>query len=769
LYVLAGPWTWTLQSNDIFCSDVFFPLGNDHGFAGTISLLYPDDLSTVKSQVEKLQQNSAAHQSFSFRIIDSYGQVHSLCIDGALSFSEEADYAEAMHQQEMSRLMEERLFHQSCERMSDQLQAYQYAERMNSSGVWTINTLTHEVYYSDGIYRMFGLPPQSLNAHLHTFTPFIHPDDRSVVISFTDRAYREQVPLHLSYRLLLNHGEIRHVQLTTRWRLNARGEALVSGVLEDCTAQVQAEQQIGFLQNSYSMQEQLLHHAESMNHMANWHLNLITRKIEYSDQLYRIYGLKTPTLLNHSVLLNYVHPEDRALMEEVNRRILYEHIAPDTEYRIIRPDGKIRQLRQKGKLVINSEEEMVMIGTIVDITETHAAETRRQLATAELELLQLSCDRMEEMAGTGSWIWDIDSGDVEWSRGLHELLGYKPGTVRLSQRVLTNLLHPDDRKLFSDSITRLIEGGGDCSFDFRLLRKGQTRHLQAQFYLVKTMDRQVFIAAIQDRTVTMEQQRQLAEQVAMAELLIDASMERVLVTDANHYIQRWNRALENDTGIRKEAVIGRNLFDVLPQLKTSGILGRMLRVMQGERIQLNDERSMMGLGFYNLLMAPVRDSDNKIQGVLTMMRDTTHQHELRRQLTERLRFIEKLLEVTLDRIIVLDQNMNYLYWNKRAEEYYDLKKEQVQGRNILEVFPGFINDPSYQEFRRALAGETVYLPPTQTFEAKKGYFETFLIPMKDEMNEVSSVLWITHTLSREVIESELQFHALVDNIPDASE
>ncbi|HET7897042.1 MAG TPA: PAS domain-containing protein, partial [Flavisolibacter sp.] len=50
--------------------------------------------------------------------------------------------------------------------------------------------------------------------------------------------------------------------------------------------------------------------------------------------------------------------------------------------------------------------------------------------------------------------------------------------------------------------------------------------------------------------------------------------------------------------------------------------------------------------------------------------------------------------------------------------------------------------------RKVLRGETVYLPPVQVKESND-YFQTYLIPIKDEAAEVSAILWIVHDLSNE--------------------
>ena len=48
--------------------------------------------------------------------------------------------------------------------------------------------------------------------------------------------------------------------------------------------------------------------------------------------------------------------------------MLYEHKAPELDYRIIRSDGKLRYISQKGKLISYGNNELLMMGTIQDVT-----------------------------------------------------------------------------------------------------------------------------------------------------------------------------------------------------------------------------------------------------------------------------------------------------------------------------------------------------------------------------------------------------------------
>ena len=143
-------------------------------------------------------------------------------------------------------------------------------------------------------------------------------------------------------------------------------------------------------------------------------------------------------------------------------------------------------------------------------------------------------------------------------------------------------------------------------------------------------------------------------------------------------------------------------------------------------------------------MIPLKDKSNKIMGILHVMHDVTKEIQLHNSLTERLNFIENILEETVDRIIVLDKNLTYSYWNKKAEQYYHINKEYVTGKNLFEVFPSFVNDPLYPEFKKVFKGETVCIGSSADSEHLKKFCEAYLVPLFNNNKEVNGILWIVH-------------------------
>ncbi len=103
-----------------------------------------------------------------------------------------------------------------------QLRVYKQAETIGEIGHWQINLNSFETWYSENIFRLYGFEPYSVKAHPDTFTPFIHPEDREVVINIFDKSYLEKIPIHLEYRILRQDGEERHLNVVIcRLKLNS--------------------------------------------------------------------------------------------------------------------------------------------------------------------------------------------------------------------------------------------------------------------------------------------------------------------------------------------------------------------------------------------------------------------------------------------------------------------------------------------------------------------------------------------------------------------
>lgn len=747
--VLKGNWNWELASEAVFCTDVM--LSFPPAFIGTKALIHPDDLSFLK---ELLKKEHKKINHLQFRIITTYGEVKSLSCD-SVSIEEMENEQELFQAGVLQQAITELAVQKEYESLQLQKEIYERSEKFTGTGIWFYNNTTNQTWYSSHVFRIHNLPPQSLNAHLNTFRSFIHPEDKEHVIEFTASAFKQRLPLHIQYRIETTAGE-KTVLSATHWFFNEKGEEILSGTLQDVTEQKSREQSFEEAEHNVSFLKQQLTMDEQQTNIAHWQVHLLTRKTVFSDNYYRIFGLRPQSLpAGVRSFANYIHPEDRDLVSVANKKMVYEHLVPELDYRIVRADGKQRYISQKGKLVTYGNE-LVVVGVIQDVTVRKMLEKKMAELSQKEAIRNFTNSGLEQMAGMASWVWETTTGEIAWSDNFYKLLGYKPGTIELSQKLLLAYVHPEDQKKFKDHQKLVLDQKQETEFEFRLVHRGSVKNMKASFRLLQNGDADLFIATVQDITKETLLQNQLRQRVQLAEALSENILDRIIITDTNHNILSWNKECERVYEIKEDTAIGSNFFDVFPKLKTEEQLQLFARVLKGEKLSIQGKKSHLGKDYYNLHLMPLWDEEQvEVTGIIHIIHDVTKEYELRQNLNERLNFISSLLEASIDRIIALDYNMNYLYWNKKAEDYYGIKKEDVVGKNILEVFPGVINDPSYGEFRKVLRGEVVHLPAAEKTGNRKEYYETYLIPIKDEENEISGVLWIAHDLTREY---ELQLH-----------
>lgn len=742
-YVYSGDWQWKLRSHAVFCSDVMLTLPTE--FEGTRSIIHPEDKACVVEQV--LASDSKNIPFLQFRIITTYGDVLTLAGKNLQMAEVDPLYPEqAAAQQAQKAAAHTQITTQQIQRTGWQKRAGELAERLTGCGTWYYHADSSSMYYSDEVFRIYGLPRQSLNAHLGTFSPFIHPDDRDAVAEAFTKALQERVPLHLDFRIITGSGQEKLIHQATHWEYDSLGRLMLYGAIQEITSQHAIEQQLQTDRYSLLFKDKLLQLNEQTSRMGHWYVNLVTRKVHYSDTMYRLYGIKPGSIqFTGNIFLNYVHPEDRDLIAEVHKKILHEHVPPDIDFRIVRNDGKVRYLRQQGKLMVYGESEMVMLVTVQDISGEVVTTQKLAALKEQVMVRQFALQQAEEMAGMGNWNWELESEIITWSESLYHLLGYKPGDTAATHKHLMQAIHTDDRKKFADGLKLILDEKQESKFEFRILRCGEVRHLCASFKILPHGEKDLFISIFQDITGQHNIRQQLSAQTHLSAIIAENMLDRAVITNTENTIEVWNKRSEETYKIKKEDAIGKNIFDVLPQLKNEEDMLFFNRALQGETIFVQHKKASVRQEYHDLHMIPLKDAENQVTGVLHLLHDVTYQREMQQRLSERLNFIESLVEASVDRIIVMDRYMNYLYCNGKAAAYYKLNKEDIIGKNVLEVFPATVGDLSFEHFRRALKGETVHIPAIEGF-IDEHHFELYLIPIKDAGGNITAVLWMHHDL-----------------------
>lgn len=132
-----------------------------------------------------------------------------------------------------------------------------------------------------------------------------------------------------------------------------------------------------------------LNRAQKIANFGNWVLNLENNNLVWSDEIYRIFGLKPQEFgATYDAFLASVHPDDREIVKKSMDEALFEKKPYDIEHRILRPDGTTRFVHERSD-VFHDERgyPAKMVGTVVDITRYKELEKSLKESRDELEVM----------------------------------------------------------------------------------------------------------------------------------------------------------------------------------------------------------------------------------------------------------------------------------------------------------------------------------------------------------------------------------------------
>lgn len=225
--------------------------------------------------------------------------------------------------------------------------------------------------------------------------------------------------------------------------------------------------------NSYDNQDQIhvnFSHSQQAAKIGSYEWDLITNKVIWSNELYKIYGFEPgevePSL---ELALSFVHPDDIEGMNEIKADSMGSTKPWIFENRIIRKDKYVRHVISRGEIIVDKENKPIkMMGSVQDITD-------RKLVLAELDEQKKFNEKLIDLNPGLIYVYDLDEKrNVYTSKSLAAMLGYEGEEITsLEEHKMRELLHPDDIESTIDHLKILKEDIKGIVYQniFRMLHK----------------------------------------------------------------------------------------------------------------------------------------------------------------------------------------------------------------------------------------------------------------------------------------------------------
>ena len=298
------------------------------------------------------------------------------------------------------------------------------------------------------------------------WTSFIHPED---VEAFVQR-WRESISTGEGFE---GTARVRRADGEYRWMLHHklamrgdRGEIIKwHGSSVDIDGQKRAEEQL--LESTQELQrsEAYLAEAQRLSHTGSFGWGPDTGEIVWSDETYRIFEFDCGAKPTLNMLTERLHPQDRALFQQVVDRASQTARGFEHEYRLLLPDGRVKYVHAIAHVLRDESGNREFIGAVTDITERKTAEEKILYNERELRTL---IDVMPAYVGTCLPDGTADFLSQSWleysGQTREEAMGWG----------WAGALHPDDADRVSANWRAGLDSGEPVEMEFRCRRADGT-------------------------------------------------------------------------------------------------------------------------------------------------------------------------------------------------------------------------------------------------------------------------------------------------------
>jgi PAS domain S-box-containing protein len=343
-------------------------------------------------------------------------------------------------------------------------------QRLSHVGSWAFNPAGFE-HWSSELFKIHGLDASAKAPGLEEYLALVHLEDRESVLQTIQKMSAEGRGFDFTKRIVRPDGKIRTVRCVGVPSTRGGTSQGFVGTGIDVTEQ---ERILDELKRS----EFYLAEGQRLSRAGSWSFKPDLTCDYWSRELYEILGFDPkngiPTISDY---FSRVHPEDRKVVEATIRRMIAAGEGCDLKKRIIRPDGVQRVIRCVGMAVREQGIVTRFVGTLMDITE-------QEELTQELRRREAYLAEAQRLSHTGSFGWNVVTGERTWSEETYRIYGYDPSVKPTLER-LRDRVHPDDLQVFEEARARASEGK-EVDFEYRLLMPdGSVKHLHAVAYGVQ--------------------------------------------------------------------------------------------------------------------------------------------------------------------------------------------------------------------------------------------------------------------------------------------
>jgi len=314
---------------------------------------------------------------------------------------------------------------------------------------------------------------------------------------------------------------------------------------------------------------------------------------------------------------------------------------------------------------------------------------------------------------------NLDGIITDWNDGAEHLYGYTaPETIGKS---ITLLSPPEHAGESSRLLEKIRQGGMIERYETeRVTKDGKRIQVSLSMSPIKDSNDRIIGASVIAHDITDQKRarKALADSEARYRSIVETTPNLIWETDPGGTFIYVSPQSETLLGYRPEEMMKRSIFNLLPQEKHAELREAMSRHSTEHYTFDVETRHRITNTRINIeiVSQPVHAENGTLTGFQGIAVDITDRKRAQREIAERERFLQRLIETISNPIFYKDRIGIYTGCNSAFEKYIGLPKEQVIGKTAYDISPKDLAD-----IYCAMDKELLDTPGARSYEAQVRY------------------------------------------------
>ncbi|WP_345256280.1 PAS domain-containing sensor histidine kinase [Flaviaesturariibacter amylovorans] len=450
-----GSYTWVLDGGSSIGTPELVkilevPINDNDGFRARV---HPEDLARVDRDIARSLETGTFETEYRYQGSD---RLKHLWSRGVVHYRDGKPFSITGTVHDVTDRMA--LLHQ----VQENERLYRQAEVLANMGNWCWEPATGRLSWTDNLYTIYGLAPQSEPVSMERFLSFVHPEDRPYIEASIQRGFKGDTEDYI-FRIVTADGRTRTLHSMAQAVRDEQGVLVrVFGAELDVTERHQTEQA---LKENQNFLRKITDATPSI--ITSYHINS-GRYTFVSEGMHKLLGYTSQEVLEGGVpfIVERIHPDDLPALMARNNEVLAEvNAAPQVSdpivefrYRVRHREGSWRWLHTFGTVFDRNAAGHVehVLNISLDVTE-------QMEALHKIEEQEYFIQQIADASPTVLYLFDVPSGKFEYlNREIFYVLGYTPEEILdLDTEGLRGLYHPDDWLLLPE------REGSDSRFQYQ--------------------------------------------------------------------------------------------------------------------------------------------------------------------------------------------------------------------------------------------------------------------------------------------------------------